>query len=49
MSILYCYIRISLSGNTVTTRIYNPGHNNLRLFNVLPNYLLTTTETKCNY
>ena len=28
---------------------YNPGHNILRLFNVLPNFAFTTSEMKCDY
>ena len=27
----------------------NHGHNILRLFDVLPNFLFTTSETKCDY
>ena len=47
---LYCYIEVSLLGNTVTTIIYNPGHNKLRLFDVLPSFFLfATSETKCSY
>ena len=29
--------------------IYNLGHNILRLFDVLPNFLLTTSETNRDY
>ena len=29
--------------------LYNLGHNILRLFNILPNFLFTTSETKRDY
>ena len=29
--------------------VYNHEHNILRLFDTLPNFLFTTSETKCDY
>ena len=38
-----------LSENPSYTSFYNHFHNILRLFDILPNFPYTTSETKCNY
>ena len=36
-------------GEPLTSCIYNHGHNILTLFDTLPNFLFTTSETKRDY
>ena len=35
--------------NTYHRAIYNLGHNILILFDILPNFSFTASETKCDY
>ena len=42
--------RMTTTGSTTYYHgIYNHGHNILRTFDVLPNFSLTTSETKSDY
>ena len=52
--ICFQFTVITLNGNipllnNIGVEIYNPGLNILRLFDVLPNFLFTTSETMRDY
>ena len=43
------HFRGSVVGKVLFINIYNHGHNILRLFNVLPNFLFIPSKMKCDY
>ena len=47
--VLSKYLIIKLLYNIFSVMNYNHGHNIMRIFNVLPNFPLTTSETKPDY
>ena len=46
---LQCDSKYPINLNVSSYHCYNPGHNILRLFDILPNFLFTTSEKNGDY